>query len=87
MKKPSVRKNDNDKLGLVLKEIFGLEKKMDSGFDRLRNDFRQLQKSVDNYAHRADTYFQEMVMLGRKVDRLEKWIMQVAEKVGIHLKS
>ena len=44
-----------------------------------------MQTSVDEYAKKADTYFQEMVMLAHKVDRHEKWLHQVAEKLGIKL--
>jgi len=55
--------------------------------ERLRKDFADLQTSVDAYAKKADTYFQEMVMLAHKVDRLEKWIHQIAEKVGIKLEQ
>ena len=50
-----------------------------------KENFNDLQTSVDAYAKKADTYFQEMVMLTRKVDRLEKWIQEIAEKVGIKL--
>jgi len=50
-----------------------------------REDFNNLQVSVDSYAKKADTYFQEMVMLTHKVDRHEKWFHQVAEKLGIKL--
>lgn len=53
--------------------------------EALRGDFRNLQSSVDAYAKKADTYFQEMVMLSHKVNRLEKWIQEIAEKVGIKL--
>ena len=56
-------------------------------FGGLKEDFRNLQTSVDAYAKKADAYFQEMVMLARKVDRLEKWIHQIAEKVGIKLED
>ena len=52
-----------------------------------KDDFNDLQTSVDAYAKKADIYFQEMVMLTHKVDRLEKWIHQVAEKVGIKLED
>jgi len=38
-------------------------------FEELRADFRSLQSSVDAYAVRADTFFQELVMLSHKVDR------------------
>ncbi len=79
--------NDNGKLDLILKEIFRIEKKNEKQFNELRGDFRQLQSAVDTYAKKADTYFQEMLMLARKVDRLERWILQVAEKVGVRLKS
>lgn len=38
-------------------------------------------------AHKTDKYFQEMLVLARKVDRLEKWIYQIAEKVGLQLEA
>jgi len=50
-----------------------------------KEEFSSLQTAVDNYAKKADTFFQEMVMLARKVDRHEKWIQQIAEKLGIKL--
>lgn len=55
--------------------------------DHLQTMFRNLQAGVDAYAKRADTYFQEMVMLSHKVDRHEKWLRQIADKVGIKLHS
>ena len=51
----------------------------------LKFDFRNLQTSVDAYAVKADKYFQEMLMLSHKVDRHEKWLIQIAEKLGIKL--
>ncbi len=50
-----------------------------------KSDINGLMTAIDAYAKKADTYFQEMVMLAHKVDRLEKWINQIAEKVGIKL--
>jgi hypothetical protein len=35
--------------------------------------------------NKADKYFQEMLMLAKKVDRHEKWLMQIADKIGIKL--
>lgn len=60
---------------------------VDVRFDEMRKDFSDLQTSVDAYAQKADTYFQEMVMLAHKVDKLDKWIHQIAEKVGIKLED
>ncbi len=53
--------------------------------DEYRQDFSNMQTSVDTYAGKADKYFQEMVMLTHKVDRHEKWLLQIAEKLGIKL--
>lgn len=50
-----------------------------------KEDFVQLSTAVDAYAKKADTYFQEMVMLSHKVDRHEKWLQQIADKLGIKL--
>lgn len=54
-------------------------------FEVLRRDFTDLQSSVDSYAKKADTYFQEMLMLTRRIDRIEKWMKELADKVGIKL--
>jgi len=52
-----------------------------------KHDINELLNSVDAYAHKADAYFQEMVMLSHKVDRHERWILQLAEKLGVSLKA
>lgn len=54
-------------------------------FDEMRQDFLNLQISVDAYAKKADTYFQEMAALGYRVNRHEKWLQQIAEKIGMKL--
>ena len=50
-----------------------------------KEDLNNLITSVDAYAKKADTYFQEMVALSHKVNRIEKWVQQIADKVGIKL--
>lgn len=65
--------------------------KIDSAVDYLKenkadkSDVNNLMNAVDAYAKKADTYFQEMVMLSHKIDRHEKWFHLVAEKLGIKL--
>jgi uncharacterized protein Yka (UPF0111/DUF47 family) len=71
---------------VVTKEVISLRTDMDRGFAELKDDFRQLQNSVDNYAAKADKFFMELIALANKVDRLERWIQEIAEKVGIKLK-
>jgi archaellum component FlaC len=50
-----------------------------------KSDVNDLTTAIDAYAKRADTYFQEMVMLAHKVDRHEKWMHQLADKLGVKL--
>lgn len=52
--------------------------------EEIKPDFRDLQTSVA-YASKADKFFEELVMLSHKVDRHEKWIKQIAEKLGMKL--
>jgi len=63
--------------------------RVDERFDELRSelkhDINTLASAVDAYAHKADTYFQEMAALGAKVSRLEKNLEKIAQKVGIKL--
>ncbi|MBI2042222.1 MAG: hypothetical protein HYT21_00495 [Candidatus Nealsonbacteria bacterium] len=58
---------------------------VDKKFEEMKYDFNELQTSVDAYAKKADNYFQEMVMLAHKVDRHEKWMHQLADKLGVKL--
>ena len=54
--------------------------------EEMRGGFSEMLTAVDAYAQKADTYFQEMVMLGHKVDRHEKWFQQIAPtRPGIFL--
>lgn len=67
------------------KEVFPTKEDFEVFKDEIKKDFSNLQTSVDAYANKADTYFQEMVMLTHKVDRHEKWIQQIADKLGVKL--
>jgi hypothetical protein len=52
--------------------------------DELKQSVDIYARAVDAYAKRAETYMQEMLALGAKVDRPEKQIEQIAEH--LHLK-
>lgn len=76
---------DIQKIIKAQKEIFVTKSEFESFREDLRKDFSNLQSAVDAYSVKADKYFQEMVMLARKVDRHEKWLLQIAEKLNIKL--
>jgi len=63
------------------KEVFATR----DDFESMREDFSKLQTSVDKYSKKADTYFQEMVLLSHKIDRHEKWLQQLASKLKLKL--
>ena len=67
------------------REVFPGKEEFESFKNEMRENFSNLQASVDTYAKKADSYFQEMVALSHKVDRHEKWMHQLAEKLGIKL--
>lgn len=50
-----------------------------------KEDLSNLLTAIDAYAKKVDTYAQEMLMLAHKVDRHEKWLHQIAEKLEIKL--
>jgi len=68
-------------------EVFPTKDDLKEAVENLvtKDDFNDLQTSVDAYVKKADAYFQEMVMLSHKVDRHEKWFHQIAEKLGMKL--
>ena len=76
---------DIKKLIKAQKEVFATKEDLMQMKEEIRKDYSDLLSSVDAYAKKADTFFQEMVMLTHKVDRHEKWIQQIAEKLGIKL--
>ena len=64
---------------VITKKEFGIFK------EDLRKEFSDLHTAIDAYAKKVDDYAQEMIMLAHKVDRHEKWLQQIAEKLGIKL--
>jgi len=75
---------DNSELIQYLDERFTrIENKLETKAEK--SDVDKLYNAVDAYAKKADGYFQEMLMLSHKVDRHEKWLLQIAEKLGLKL--
>jgi hypothetical protein len=60
-----------------------IEKKLEN--TAAKEDLESLTNAVDGYAKKVDDATQEMLMLAHKVDRLERWINQIAAKTGIQL--
>ncbi len=80
---------DKELVDFIINQFSEVHTKLDNLSENKadKSDVRQLLDAVDEYARKADTYFQEMVMLAHKIDRHEKWLRQIAEKVGLNLES
>lgn len=82
-----IKEDLNNKFNKAFK-IFATKEDLKEAVNGLpsKEDFNNLQTSIDSYAKKSDAYFQEMLLLANKVDRQEKWIHQLAEKLGVQLK-
>jgi len=79
-----VTKGDLDKAKReLLQEIFVTKEDLEVFREEVRKSFSDLHTAIDAYAKKVDTFAQEMIMLAHKVDRHEKWLHQIAQKLGI----
>jgi uncharacterized coiled-coil DUF342 family protein len=79
-------------VGMDEKTTQKLFKYLDNEFSNLRTEIQaikvgqdSLQNAVDGYAKTADHYMQEMLALSHKVDRIERWVLKIAEETGVKL--
>jgi len=61
-------------------------KETDKRLEEIEKRINQLVNSIDKLTKAMEIYHHEQVALSAKVDRHEKWIFQMAEKMGIELK-
>jgi len=50
-----------------------------------KKDVQSLVNSIDKLTKSIEIYREEQIALSFKVDKMEKWIQQIADKVGIKL--
>ncbi|MBI1955941.1 MAG: hypothetical protein HYS38_06060 [Acidobacteria bacterium] len=84
---PMLDEKDIEKLIQGFSQIFATKEDLRVAVDDLSGKMDDVLNAVDAYAKKADTYFQEMVMLSHKLDRHERWILQLAERLGVTLKA
>lgn len=69
-----------------------LFKYMEKRFDHVDRQFNVQDKKIDDLsgavaelAGQIRDYHQEMILLARKVDRMERWIHEIAKQTGVKL--
>lgn len=60
-----------------------IDAKLDEKSDK--KDVQNLMNSIDRLANSIETYHQEQLAIKAKMDIHEKWILQLAEKLGLKL--
>lgn len=78
-----------DEFTKLFQYVQRIEKKLDLVTENMatKGELNTLTNAVDAYAKQSETYMQEMLALGHKVDRLEQWILKVAEATGVKLSA
>lgn len=80
----------DEKFSVVDERFDSIDKKFketDKRLEEIEKRINQLVNSVDRLTKAMEIYHHEQLAISSKVDRHEKWITQIAEKVGIELKS
>ena len=66
------------------------------GFDRIdraleakadKEDVMRLLSAIDSFAKRLEVDGDERVVMGHQLERLDKWVHELAEKIGIVLSA
>lgn len=70
---------------LTLEEFGQFKKEIKQDIDGLREILQSLVVSVDKLVKAVADMHEEYVMITGKMDRHEKWIQQIADKIGIKL--
>lgn len=69
----------------TVKGLGQVEEKIEAAETRLKTQIDIYARAVDAYAKQAETYMQDMLALGAKVDRLERQIEQIADHLKLKL--
>lgn len=59
--------------------------RIEERLDKLEASHNRLLNTIDGFIKRIDDYETEMAARDHKIDRLERWIEQIASKTGVKL--
>ena len=74
-----------DEFTKLFKYVEEMRTEMREGFTEAAKDRADIRGAIGELAGLIKDYHQEMIMLAHKVDRMERWIHQIAEKTGVKL--
>ncbi|HEU5376146.1 MAG TPA: hypothetical protein VFV38_11945 [Ktedonobacteraceae bacterium] len=67
------------------KRFSELEAKLDTRFDAIDKRIDHLINVIDNLAKRVEINDEERIVMAHQLERLDQWVHQLAEKIGVEL--
>ena len=77
----------HDEFTKLFKYIEAFRRDVDLRFDKVDEEIRDIKFALGELAGQIKDYHQEMILLARKVDRLERWIHEIAKQTGVKLSA
>jgi uncharacterized coiled-coil DUF342 family protein len=74
-----------DEFTKLFKEIQKVNTNLLLHSETSRKEHAEINGAIGELGGQIRDYHQEMIMLACKVDRMERWILQIADKTGIKL--
>lgn len=68
--------------------LFKIEKKLeahDAEFRKQNAKYDHLVNTIDSFIARIDTYETELAARDNKIERLERWVQEIAKKTGVSM--
>lgn len=59
--------------------------KVDEQFDKVANRFDGLEKLIDKVIKNQEINEEELLVMGHQLDRLDRWVHELADKIGYKL--
>ncbi len=74
-----------DQFTKLFKYIESFWKEVNEQFEKNQKDHLDIRGAITELGGQIKDYHQELLMLGHKVDRMERWINQIAQETGVRL--
>jgi len=74
-----------DQFTKLFKYIESFRKDVDEKFDRVNNRLDSIEKLIDKVIKNQEINDEERLVMGHQLDRLDRWVHEVADKIGYKL--
>lgn len=74
-----------DQFTKLFKYIEEFRSDVNKQFEKNHQEHLEMQGAISELAGQLRDYHQELIMMGRKMDRMERWIHQIAQETGVKL--